>query len=80
MANLKQQSTYKQEAHVRVRPRLTGEDDAPIGSPVHALHEKLNQRVIAAPNIHATPAARILYFVIIPAMLWAMIIQTARIL
>jgi hypothetical protein len=80
MAKLKRHSTHTHNEHVRSRPRLTNDDDAPFGSPVHALHEKLNQRVITAPNIHATPAARILYFVVIPAMLWAMIIQTARIL
>jgi len=78
MVKLKRHSTHTHS--VRARPRLTSDEDSPLSSPVHAMHAKLHQRVLAAPNIHATPAARILYFVVAPALLWAMIIQTARIL
>jgi hypothetical protein len=80
MAKLKRHSTDKHSEQVRTRPRITTEEDAPFASPVHVLHERLNQRVFASPNVHSTPVARILYFIVIPATLWAMIIQTARIL
>lgn len=66
--------------HAGACARSIGDADASFGSPLHDLHENHDKRGNASANIHATPAARILYFIVLPALLWAMIIQTARIL